>query len=277
LRALAKRLQGRWRERALQRQHRVAQVGSATVHSQIVGSGPPVVLVHGMSGSARWWGKNVRALASHFELHIVDLIGFGKSRGHRFVLSEAADSLHTWMGRLGVPRASLVGHSMGGFIVADMAARFPETVDRLVLVNAAALPFDYGHLQHAVGLARALPRLPLGFLTVLATDSYRAGPLTLLRAGRQLLRTDIRHQLAAIQAPTLLIWGERDSVVPPRIGRRLAEFLPHATLVVIKGAGHVPMWEQPSAFNAALLDFLTAPADTRPGAGPVHTHEEGAA
>lgn len=250
-----------WRRKSPQRQHRVVHIGSAAIHSQIVGAGPPLVLVHGMSGSARWWGKNVGALAQHFELHIVDLIGFGKSRGHRFVLSEAASHLHTWMVRLGIERASLVGHSMGGFIAAEMAVHHPESVDRLVLVNAAALPFDYGHLQHAVGLARALPRLPMGFLTVLATDGYRAGPLTLWNAGRQLLRTDIRHQLAAIEAPTLLIWGERDSVVPLGIGRRLAEVIPGARLAVIEKAGHVPMWERPEAFNSVLIEFLQQPTE----------------
>ena len=73
------------------------------------------MLVHGLSGSSRWWARNVGALAQRFRVHIVDLIGFGSSRdGHDFVLSEAADYLALWMERLEIERASVIGHSMQG-------------------------------------------------------------------------------------------------------------------------------------------------------------------
>jgi pimeloyl-ACP methyl ester carboxylesterase len=215
------------------------------------------VLVHGLSGSSRWWARNVGVLAECFRVHIVDLIGFGSSRdGHRFVLSEAADYLALWMDRLEIKRASLIGHSMGGFISAELAANMPDRVERLVLVDAVALPFERSHAQHLLGLAQGLRRLPIGFLPILLTDAYRAGPITILRAARELLATDIRGKLARIHAPTLVLWGANDAVVPLELGQRLAAALPNAGLVVIEDAGHNPMWDRADAFNRVVLDFL---------------------
>ena len=238
-------------------EERSARLGSASIYYRVAGEGPPVVLVHGLSGSGRWWARNVPALAERFRVHVVDLIGFGRSRdGSAFVLSEAAGRLAEWMGRLGIARASIVGHSMGGLIAADLAADFPERVERLVLVDAAAFSPgpDYG--QHAVGLLRWLRYAPLGFLPVLLADAWRAGPITLARAARELLATDLGPKLARVRAPTLIVWGEHDSVVPPAVGERLRAHLPGAELVVIPGAAHNPMWDRPEAFNRVVLEFL---------------------
>ena len=244
----------------IERRH--VQVGSACIYYQVVGAGEPLVLIHGLSGSGRWWTRNVSPLAQQFRVHIVDLIGFGGSRdGHRFVLNEAAAHLTQWLDQLGIERTSLIGHSMGGFIAADLAADFPERVDRLVLVDAAALPFGRGHLHHAVGLAHGLRRLPVRFLPVLITDAWRAGPMTILHAARELVTTDISPKLAQIRAPTLVVWGEHDSVIPLELGRQLGERLPGARFTVIPRAGHNPMWDAPEAFNRVVVDFLAADAE----------------
>jgi len=242
------------------------RIGEIPISYQVVGSGKPVVLVHGLSGSSRWWARNVGALAQRFRVHIVDLIGFGSSRdGHNFVLSEAADYLARWVDRLEIERASLIGHSMGGFISADLAANHPERVERLVLVNAVALPFGRNHAQHLVGLLQGLRRLPVGFLPILFTDAARAGPITILKAARELLTTDIRGQLARIHAPTLVLWGANDAIVPLELGQRLADALPNAGLVVIEDAGHNPMWDRAEAFNRVVLDFLDARRSSEAG------------
>jgi pimeloyl-ACP methyl ester carboxylesterase len=242
-------------------QHRT-QVGPARIAYQVAGAGPPLVLVHGLSGSARWWHRNTPALARHFRVYVVDLLGFGGSRGRQaFVLGEAAEHLARWMQHVGVERASVAGHSMGGFVAADLAAGFPELVDRLVLVDAAALPLGRGYVQHAVGLAGALRYCPPSFLPVLVGDALRAGMWTLVGAALQLLRSDITVRLSEIRAPTLVVWGEHDPLVPLEIGRRLQEALPDARLEIIAGAGHNPMWDRPAAFNRLVLEFLGAPAD----------------
>ncbi len=228
------------------------------VHSSVAGSGEPVVLIHGLSGSSRWWRKNVPVLARQFRVYTIDLIGFGQSRrSGRFILEEASARLVQWMDEVGLQRAHFVGHSMGGLVCADLALKHPERVDRLVLVSATVIPFEWGFVGHGRRLARALPRVPLAFLLVLAMDSIRAGPMTLIRAARQLVAADIVQYLERIAAPTLAIWGERDPMVPVALGERVAAAIPGAELVVIKHAGHVLMWEQPAEFDQVLATFLS--------------------
>ena len=237
-------------------ERRQARVGPAEIYYQVAGAGDPLVLVHGLSGSSRWWARNITALAGHFRVYVVDLIGFGASRRHPFVLSEAAGHLIRWMDQLGIERASIVGHSMGGFIAAELAADFPDRTGRLVLVDAAALPNARGYLRHTLDLVRQVQHLPFSFLPVLFGDALRAGPATLWSAAHQLLTTDIRPKLARIQAPALVIWGEYDMLVPLELGRQLCRHLATEELVVIKSAGHNPMWDCPKAFNRVTLEFL---------------------
>ena len=238
-------------------EHRYFRRGPVAIHYQTAGAGKPVVLVHGLSGSSRWWTRNILVLARHFHVHVVDLVGFGQSRGaQRFRLAEAAQHLSQWLEALGHERVSLVGHSMGGLIAAETAADFPDRVDRLVLLDAAALPLGPNYLRRAPGLVRGLWRLPFSFVPVLLADAYRSGPITLASATRQLLAADIRPKLAQVRAPTLIIWGERDTIVPLALGKQLAECLPRATFIVIPRAGHNPMWDAPAAVNRALVAFL---------------------
>ena len=239
------------------------RAGPARIYYEEAGAGPPVILVHGLAGSSRWWRRNIEALARHYHVYVIDLIGFGRSQGrHSFVLNEAAESLRAWMDRLGLEEASVIGHSMGGVIAIDLAAQFPERVRRLVLVDAAAFSFfERALLHNAVGLAKTLWYLPFGFLPLLFTDAFRAGPWTLWKAGRELLTTDIRTLLARMAVPALIVWGERDRVVPIEIGKRLHEELPGAELVVLEEAGHNPMWDRPEAFNRTVLSFLQRPSE----------------
>ena len=254
-------------------EERSAGIGAASIHYQVAGDGPPVVLIHGLAGSGRWWARNVPVLAARYRVYVVDLIGFGGSRrAGRFVLAEAAKRLADWMASVDIPRASVVGHSMGGLIAVDLAATLPERVERLVLVDAATFSPgpDYG--RHAVGLLRWLRYAPLGFLPVLLADAWRAGPFTLASAARELLAADVSPRLARVRAPTLIVWGEHDSVVPPAVGEQLRAQVPGSRLVVIPGAAHNPMWDRPAEFNRALLEFLaeesvaSAPVGSRNGA-----------
>jgi pimeloyl-ACP methyl ester carboxylesterase len=238
--------------------HRV-RIGPTSISYEVAGAGPPVVLVHGLSGSSRWWGRNVGPLARRFRVHVVDLIGFGASRGRqRFVLDRAAGCLAAWMDRLGLDRAAIAGHSMGGYIAADLAADFPDRVERLVLIAAAAGPFRTGRLRSVVGLARALRHLPPSFVPMLVADAARCGPVTILRAARELYASDITDKLVRITAPTLVVWGARDAAVPLELGRQLCRAIPGAEMVVIERAGHTPMWDRPDEFNRLMIDFLSA-------------------
>jgi pimeloyl-ACP methyl ester carboxylesterase len=228
----------------------------AAISHRVVGQGPPLVLVHGLSGSSRWWARNVAALAAYFRVYLVDLRGLGRSSEIGFTLVESAQHLAAWMERTGIERAALVGHSMGGLIAAELAADQPRRVERLVLVDAAIFATQPGYRRQALGLLAWLRYAPLGFLPLLVADAWRAGPLALARTARLLLSADLSQRLDRVQMPTLLVWGEHDTLVPGAVGEHLQACLPDARLVVIRGAAHNPMWDHPTEFNRLVLEFL---------------------
>lgn len=234
------------------------KVGALELYYLAVGRGQPVVLVHGLSGSTQWWRKTLPALAPRYRVYALDLAGFGGSHqaGQPFRLREAADQLITFLDALKIEKAHLVGHSMGGFIVADLAAHYPERVERLALVDAAALPFENGLLSQGLGLALVALKIPPSFWPILMTDAYRAGPRTLWRAINDLMAADIARDLDRIEADTLVVWGQQDRLVPLSLGVKLAHQLHHARLEIIAGAAHNPMIERPAEFNRLLLEFL---------------------
>jgi pimeloyl-ACP methyl ester carboxylesterase len=232
------------------------EIDGSILYYQEAGEGPPLILIHGLSGSGRWWRQNVNFLAQEYQVYVIDLIGFGHGRRQRFVLDRMAQTIAQWMDALELERAVLIGHSMGGFIAADLASNCPEKVERLVLVDAAALPMGRTRAQTAVGLIRAVFEMPANFLPILAGDAFRAGPRTIWRAAHELLTSDISARLNRIQAPTLVVWGQNDWLVPLQIGVRIYDRLDDASFVVLPHAGHNPMWDRPDAFNGVLDDFL---------------------
>jgi pimeloyl-ACP methyl ester carboxylesterase len=223
----------------------------------VQGNGEPLVLIHGLAGSSRWWARNIDALATHFRTYTVDLAGFGSSRRlRRFRLDDAVTLLIEWLDRNGIERASFAGHSMGGLIAAQLAADAPERVERLVLVDAAFLTFDPGLGRRAMGLLRSIGINAIDNAPQLMRDGLRADPISLGLATAHLLRTDGRPFLANIQVPVLIVWGERDTITPLTIGQQLIANIADARLVVIPAAGHNSMWDCPDVFNAEVLAFL---------------------
>ncbi len=237
-------------------EHHVAQVGSARIHYETGGEGPAVVLLHGLSGSSRWWRKNTPVLAQAFRVYVIDLIGFGRSRGQRFVLEETAGLIAAWMDGIGAGTFHLIGHSMGGLVAAELAAQHPERVNRLVLVDAAAVPIGRTLFGSTLRLIPAISYMPLDFLPVLVTDALRAGPLTLLRASYAIHQSDITADLSRIAARTLIVWGEHDTLLPVEHGKALHRALPGSEFMIVRHAGHNPMWDRAEVFYVVVEGFL---------------------
>ncbi len=225
---------------------------------QVGGQGHPIVLVHGLSGSTRWWIRNIPALEDRFRVYLVDLPGFGTMHRYHgpFVLTEAISWLLRWMEAVGLQQSHLVGHSMGGYMCLWIAAHHPELVRRLVLVAPTGLPLKRSLVGSILPLLRASFHTTPSFWPILVHDALRSGPLTLLQAGQELLNKDIQDDLKSVQAPTLLVWGEHDRLVPPSLSATLLKEIADARLVILKKAGHVPMFDRAQEFNAALLEFL---------------------
>ncbi len=224
------------------------------------GSGTPVVLLHGLSGSSRWWSRNFDALASGHLVAAVDLTGFGKNR--RFLglpallppFADVTSLLARWIETFREP-VHLIGHSMGGQIAIRLAAERPDLVRSLVLVSAAGMPFHLDPRPHV----RAVPKPPYGgpgIARVLLPDFLRAGPASVAVAGARVMRSDMREMMRAIQVPTLLVWGENDPLVPLIYGEAMQREIAGSRLVVIPKAAHVAMWDAPIEFNRVVLEFL---------------------
>lgn len=252
------------------------RVGEDTIHAAEGGAGPPLLLLHGLAGSSRWWGHNLDGLAKHFRVYAPDMLGFGLSRSREFFdLHRAADELVRWMTQIGLHRAHVVGHSMGGFVAIDLAARYPEFVDRLVLVSAAvnvvdAKPqpnlrqFKPSMCQFKPNISQLTSRLRgLGTLPLLLSDLGRCSPRTILAATQALMRTKVQERLQCIKAPTMVLWGDQDAMVPIAQGYALAQQLPCEEMVTIEDAGHHPMWDQPEIFNTELTNFLSRSSQRR--------------
>jgi pimeloyl-ACP methyl ester carboxylesterase len=272
------------------RQHRrEVEVVGATANYVEMGEGPPLVLVHGLSGVWQNWLENIPHFARNHRVVAVDLPGFGASPMPSWELSIPAYGrfLRDFCERLGIGRCSLVGNSMGGFIATEVAITEPGRVDDLVLVSAAGITWARARREPAVMMAR-MGRAAAPALLKLQTSSMRRprlrkaafqgvfyDPHGLRRemlwenfvpamqspgyydAMSNLFGYDIRDRLEEIGVPTLIVWGRNDRVVPVPAAlsykKRIGD---NAELVIFDQCGHVPQIERPVRFNRVVERFL---------------------
>jgi 4,5:9,10-diseco-3-hydroxy-5,9,17-trioxoandrosta-1(10),2-diene-4-oate hydrolase len=239
------------------------------------GSGQPVVLLHGALAAGITWYPVIGPLAAHFGVIAPDIVGYGQSDKPpgRYDRAYYCAWLADFLDALGVEKAHLVGHSQGGAIGLQFALDHPARVDRLVLVDSAGLgngvPLGvilamlcynlFPSPATGLWLSRYAVRSPrsidpaLGEYMIQVTRAS-GGRRSLLRS-----RTHTRfgaRKLGQITQQTLIIWGRDDRFVPVAQAGAAAEAMPHAELHVIPEAGHVPFFDQPQAFNDALIRFL---------------------
>jgi pimeloyl-ACP methyl ester carboxylesterase len=240
------------------------QIGDEPVHyvsgGQRVNAGDvPIVLVHGLAGNTTWWARNVEPLCRLTEVYALDLPGFGLSRTQKpFSIEAQLEAFSNWLSALKLQRTVVIGHSLGGYLAALLAARSPELVAGLVLVDPAIFPPDYGWARLGVGLLRAPFHLSLNFIPTLFKGSVTAGSVTLVRAARDLLNCTILNELGAIRVQTLLLWGNADTIVPPALGAIVKTAMPGLAIgpIELRG-GHVAMWDDPEGFNNAVTSFAS--------------------
>jgi pimeloyl-ACP methyl ester carboxylesterase len=265
------------------------------------GSGPTVLLIHGMAGSSRAWKAVMPRLAERYDVIAPDLPGHGDSAPPTgdYSLGNLAATLRDLLGVLDVARATIVGQSLGGGVAMQLAYQHPEVAARLVLVcsgglgrevtwmiRALALPgADYVAPVVFPGFVRDLgervagaatrigvraPRLAemWGAYATLTSAEHRAAFLrtvhAVIDAGGQSVSATDRLYLAAVM-PTLIVWGEDDRIIPVAHAYAAHDAMPGSRLEVFEGVGHFPHAEEPERFTRVLLDFL---ATTEPIADP---------
>ena len=266
---------------------------------RLAGQGPAILLIHGITNNSDTWERVFDVLAERYTVIAPDLIGHGQSAKPRgdYSMGAYASGLRDLMVGLGVERATLVGHSLGGGVAMQLAYQFPERTERLVLVSsgglgpevslmlrAATLPGSelvipllasagvlsagrgFAHLLGKIGLRPGtdLEEIAAGFASLADRDAMSAFVHT-LRASVDIggQRVDARDRLyLAGEGPTLLVWGERDPVIPVHHGIEAHELIPGSRLEIFPDAGHFPHREDPLRFSRLLSGFIES---TEPG------------
>jgi pimeloyl-ACP methyl ester carboxylesterase len=266
-----------------------------------LGSGPPVVFIHGLSGSWQNWLEQLPVFARDHRVVALDLPGFGASPmpEERISIPGYGRLVVALLDELGIDHAAIVGNSMGGFIGAEMAIAAPSRVERLTLVSAAGLSIADLRNESALAVLRKLDRRLAAYAGWLGT---RSSAITSRRRARQMVfrlvahrpellsgalvseqvrgsgkpgfvaaldaLTDypIRDRLGEIGCPVLIVWGARDLLVPVRDADVFERLIPNSRKVVWPDTGHMAMLERPAAFNALLEAFLEEEPGERLGA-----------
>jgi pimeloyl-ACP methyl ester carboxylesterase len=264
---------------------RDVDVSGRRIHYLESGSGPAVVLLHGLGADSRTWRYVVPALAESFHVYALDQVGFGQSEKPQipYRVSTLVDFLAGFLKALGIERTSIVGNSLGGWVAAKFAASRPDVVNRLVLVDAAGYAEDPAQLigdflsqwdpasvASAEQLLRSMGAADERMLEAAAAsyfarrsprgDGYAVGALvqSIVR-GEDLLGPEMKQ----LSVPTLVVWGRDDRVISPRAGDAFAADIPGARKVVLDRCGHRPQTECATTFNAEVTAFLVGPGGGR--------------
>ncbi len=263
-------------------------MAGASVNVVELGEGEPIVFVHGLAGCWQNWLENLPHFGAQRRTLAMDLPGFSGSPVPSWALTipNYAGFMRDFCRSLGIESAVFVGSSMGAFICAELAITEPDLVEKLVLVDAAGL----SHLRPYTRAERTLARAAIAagpYLTRLQRPGILRRRLRRVAFGRtyahpELLRPellweqtmpalrspgyrqaveklighDYRARLGSIEAPTLIVWGRRDRVVPVESAYAYRERIPGARLEIFEDTGHLPQLEQPERFNRLIEEFL---------------------
>lgn len=217
-----------------------------------------VVLVHGLGMSSRYMVPLAERLSPHFRIHAPDLPGFGSSSkpSHALTVPELADALAAYVNAMNIPRAAFIGNSLGCEVLVEFALRHPERVERLVLQGPTPDPRDRSAVQKVAffALTCLFERWSLGWIAL--TDYHRCGIARYLATFRNMMEHLIEPKMPLVRAPTLIVWGTRDYIVPRQSVERYAGLLLNGSLAIVPGAAHGMNYSNPELLRDTVLGFL---------------------
>lgn len=252
------------------------------------GRGRPVILLHGWLGSWGLWQETMSFLGRYYRTYALDFWGFGESGKKRetYAVQDFVSLVDQFMEQLGIARAPLVGHSMGGTVSLSVAIRFPERVSKVVVVgspivgSSLAFPLKLAGMRPiAFLLFNMMSAFRLGmriaspvicrderFADMMDRDLSRTTVESFLLSIASLRRTDLRPMLDQVKVPAMGMYGDRDVIVHPRQWQPMLMGIPHAKIERFPLNGHFPMLEEPQVFAEKLKTFLDEDAPFQPAA-----------
>jgi pimeloyl-ACP methyl ester carboxylesterase len=256
------------------------------VHYEVYGRGRPVLFLHGWLGSWALWRSTIGELSKEFRTFALDFWGFGEStnQGADYSVDNFVVLVNEFMDRLGIVKAPLVGHSMGGTVSLGAAIRYPEKVVKVVVVgspihgSSLRQPLKLAAYSGWQSLSQSSPFLFETFMRGLRTampiysrflandgaglwkmmerdlDGLTGGPF--FQSIGTLRRTDLRSRVGEIKMPLLGIYGRKDRIVHPDQRHVLKQYAPQSRIAWFEKSGHFPMMDEPQRFHETIRQFL---------------------
>jgi pimeloyl-ACP methyl ester carboxylesterase len=253
------------------------------IHYETFGRGRPVLLLHGWLGSWELWRNTIEVLGRDFRTYALDFWGFGNSETTGdlsiFTVDHFVEMVSQFMDRLGIPKAPLIGHSMGGTVSLSTAIRYPEKVVKVVVIGSPIVGSSLNMFLKMAGnplIAALLFKFPPLLRTVITMIAYfLSTPHDRIALTRMIMKdlssvtmnsffqsigtlhqTDLRPTLSMVKCPSLGIYGRWDMIVHPNQGRALLSSVKQAQVSWYRNAGHFPMFDDRKRFDSDLRDFL---------------------
>lgn len=255
------------------------------IHYEVYGKGRPVLFLHGWLGSWQLWRETIARVGEHYRTYSLDFWGFGESRGvgaqeeavQDFSVNAFVNMVGQFMDKMGIPKAAVIGHSMGGTVAMSSAIRYP---DRVVKACAVGSPINGESLYLALKIAGNPFMASLGFYfppilraiignyvgmsandgralkEMVVRDLSRTTMQSFFESIGTLRRTNLTNDLPKIQQPLMGIYGKKDIIVSPKQHKLMASLVPHAQIKYYDDAGHFPMMDSQERFITDVLQFL---------------------
>ena len=237
-------------------------IGGGLIHYEAFGrGGQSVVFIHGWLGSWRYWMRTMEALSSDYRTYALDLWGFGdsdKSRD-RYSVADYTDLIYDFVDQLGIANASLVGHSLGAIIALQVANQEPDLISRLATVSLPVTPrainsrlrdFSTSSVRAKMFWWRHIPHKEV------QTETEKVAENAIALSVESALKVDTQALVDQGTQPTLVIYGENDSVIDPEPVYMLNGRRPNLRPIGLAASKHFPMLEEANKFNRLLKDFL---------------------
>lgn len=225
------------------------------------------------------WRKSIEVFGGEFRTYALDFFGFGESTDHteNFSVNNFVLLVNQFMDRLGIVKAPLVGHSMGGTVSLSSAVQFPERVVKVIVIGSPIQGASLNMLLKASGnqnfanLIWTFPNLVRLFIRgysyfmanngramsqMIDDDMSKITVNSFFQSIGTLRETDLREDIGTLQLPVMGMYGKKDIIVNPKQAKVLAECVPHAKVDWYENAGHFIMLDQPDRFHASVIDFL---------------------
>jgi pimeloyl-ACP methyl ester carboxylesterase len=249
------------------------------VHYEAYGRGRPVLLLHGWLGSWALWRNTIELLGREFRTYAIDFWGFGESgaQGADFSVSNFVMLVNQFMDRLGIVKAPLVGHSMGGTVSLSAAIRYPEKVVKVIVVGSPIQGTSLNMILKLAGYrgtasimwtSPSLVRLFVqGYSYFMAKDGRSLSKMiaediskvtvdSFFESIGTLRQTDLRPHLHELNMPILGIYGKNDIIVHPNQAKVLKQYAPNSQIAWFDGSGHFPMMDESARFHETVRGFL---------------------